>query len=290
MTARILTAKPLVERTKAKLIQKCESLKSRGITPSMAVVLVGDNPASLTYIKNKKKLCEEVGARFELHQLSNEVSEEEFLALMKRLNEDAGIHGIIIQLPVSEKIKKLDVTNLVNPAKDIDGFHSDNTQKLYRGSTDLEALLPCTPIGIVELLNFYQVPIESAQVTVVGRSLIVGKPLALLLSNMCATVTMAHAKTKNLRELTRSSDIVIVAIGKGQFLDESYFDKKKNTVVIDVGMNTLNGKLVGDVNAEKIQDIVSALSPVPGGVGPMTVLSLIENLMRATEMSLKDRK
>jgi methylenetetrahydrofolate dehydrogenase (NADP+) / methenyltetrahydrofolate cyclohydrolase len=290
MTARILTAKPLVERTKKNLILKCESFKAKGITPSMAVVLVGDNPASLTYIKNKKKLCEEVGARFELHQLSDEVTEKEFLDLMERLNTDSEIHGIIIQLPVSEKIKKLDVTNLVSPLKDIDGFHSDNTQKLYRGSTDLEALLPCTPKGIVELLTFYQVPIESAQVTVVGRSLIVGKPLALLLSNMCATVTMAHAKTKNLKDLTRNSDIVIVAIGKGHFLDESYFDKNKKTVVIDVGMNTLDGKLVGDVDSARVENTVAALSPVPGGVGPMTVVSLIENLMRATEMGLKDIK
>lgn len=289
MTARILTAKPLVERTKEKIIQRCESLKARGITPSMAVVLVGDNPASLTYIKNKKKLCEEVGAKFELHQLSDDVSETEFLDLMKKLNGNKDIHGIIIQLPVSEKIKKLDVTNLVDPKKDIDGFHSDNTQKLYRGSTDLNALLPCTPKGIVELLNYYKVPIESARVTVVGRSLIVGKPLGLLLSNMCATVTFAHAKTKNLPELTRESDVVVVAIGKGNFLNETYFDKKKSTVVIDVGMNTINGKLVGDVDFDRVQDTVSAISPVPGGVGPMTVLTLIENLMLATEMSLKDK-
>lgn len=289
MTARILTAKPLVERTKEKIIQRCESLKTRGITPSMAVVLVGDNPASLTYIKNKKKLCEEVGAKFELHQLSDDVSETEFLDLMKKLNGNKDIHGIIIQLPVSEKIKKLDVTNLVDPKKDIDGFHSDNTQKLYRGSTDLNALLPCTPKGIVELLNYYKVPIESARVTVVGRSLIVGKPLGLLLSNMCATVTFAHAKTKNLPELTRESDVVVVAIGKGNFLNETYFDKNKNTVVIDVGMNTINGKLVGDVDFDRVQDTVSAISPVPGGVGPMTVLTLIENLMLATEMSLKDK-
>lgn len=289
MTARILTAKPLVERTKEKIIQRCKSLKARGITPSMAVVLVGDNPASLTYIKNKKKLCEEVGAKFELHQLSDDVSETEFLDLMKKLNGNKDIHGIIIQLPVSEKIKKLDVTNLVDPKKDIDGFHSDNTQKLYRGSTDLNALLPCTPKGIVELLNYYKVPIESARVTVVGRSLIVGKPLGLLLSNMCATVTFAHAKTKNLPELTRESDVVVVAIGKGNFLNETYFDKKKSTVVIDVGMNTINGKLVGDVDFDRVQDTVSAISPVPGGVGPMTVLTLIENLMLATEMSLKDK-
>lgn len=289
MTARILTAKPLVERTKEKIIQRCKSLKARGITPSMAVVLVGDNPASLTYIKNKKKLCEEVGAKFELHQLSDDVSETEFLDLMKKLNGNKDIHGIIIQLPVSEKIKKLDVTNLVDPKKDIDGFHSDNTQKLYRGSTDLNALLPCTPKGIVELLNYYKVPIESARVTVVGRSLIVGKPLGLLLSNMCATVTFAHAKTKNLPELTRESDVVVVAIGKGNFLNETFFDKKKNTVVIDVGMNTINGKLVGDVDFDRVQDTVSAISPVPGGVGPMTVLTLIENLMLATEMSLKDK-
>lgn len=289
MTARILTAKPLVERTKEELIKRCAALKSQGTVPSMAVVLVGDNPASLTYIRNKKKLCEEVGASFALHQLLDEVSQEEFLALMKRLNTDPAIHGIIIQLPVSKAIRNLDVTNLVAPEKDIDGFHAQNTQKLYRGSTDLRDLLPCTPKGIIRLLNFYKIPVESARITVIGRSLIVGKPLALLLSNMCATVTMAHAKTKNLREHTRNSDIVVVAIGKGQFLDESYFDKSKNTVVIDVGMNTLDEKLVGDVHFEKVQHEVAAVSPVPGGVGPMTVLSLIENLMWATEMGLKDK-
>lgn len=287
MTAKLLSAAPVVEHTKKNLHARCEALKKKGLTPSMCVVLVGDNPASLSYIKNKKKICEEVGANFRLEHMPAEIGREEFLSRVEALNADPSIHGIIIQLPVSEHLKDLNLPNLIEPAKDIDGFHGLNTQKLYSGSTDLSLLLPCTPKGIVNLLKFYQVELQGKFIVVVGRSLIVGKPLSMLLSNFDATVTMAHSKTKNLRDFTRHADIVIAAIGKAHFFDHTYFDPEKKTIVIDVGINSLNGKLCGDVNMSDVKDSVAGISPVPGGVGPMTVVSLIENLISATEKQIK---
>ncbi|WPU65280.1 bifunctional 5,10-methylenetetrahydrofolate dehydrogenase/5,10-methenyltetrahydrofolate cyclohydrolase [Peredibacter starrii] len=287
MTARILAAAPVVEQIKKDLIQRCESLKQQGHTPSMCVVLVGNNPASMSYIRNKKKMCEEIGAQFRLEHLDETISADEFLKKMETLNNDPSINGIIIQLPVSDELKNLALPNLVKPSKDIDGFHGMNTQNLYLGSTDLSLLLPCTPKGIVNLLKFYQVELKGKNVVVVGRSLIVGKPLSMLLSNFDATVTMAHSQTKNLRDLTRQADIVISAIGKAHFFDRSYFAPEKHTIVVDVGMNSLGGKLTGDVDQHDVMDVVRAITPVPGGVGPMTVVSLIQNLISATENQLK---
>lgn len=287
MTAKILSAAPVVEQIKKDLIARCEALKTRGLTPSMCVVLVGNNPASLSYIKNKKKMCEEIGAKFQLLQLDDSISETEFLNHIERLNSDETINGIIIQLPVSESLNNLHLANLVKPSKDIDGFHGLNTQNLYAGSTDLSLLLPCTPKGIINLLKFYQVDPKGKNVVVVGRSLIVGKPMSMLFSNFDATVVLAHSQTKNLREFTKQADIVVSAIGKAHFFDRSYFNEDKKTIVIDVGMNTLNGKLTGDVDQHDIETVVSAVTPVPGGVGPMTVISLIENLISATEKQFK---
>jgi len=287
MTARILSAKPCVEKVKQDLKVRCESLKARGIHPSMSVVLVGDNPASLSYIRNKKKLCEEVGAKFTLHQLLPGISSDDFLKVVHTLNNDPGTHGIIIQLPVTDHLAVLDLPQLVIPSKDIDGFHGENTRALFEGTTDLKLLLPCTPKGVINLLKFYGYEVEGKHVVIVGRSLIVGKPLSLLLTNLNATVTLTHSRTKNLSQFTKNADIVVAAIGKGHFLDHSYFNPDRNTIVIDVGMNSLNGKLVGDVDTEDVKEVVRAISPVPGGVGPMTVLSLIENLITASEKQLK---
>ena len=286
MTAKILMAQPLVEQIKKDLRLRCENLKSRGTNPSMCVVLVGDNPASLSYIKNKKKICEDVGASFTLLQLPADVKESEFLNHLKNLNNDSSIHGIIIQLPVSNHLKHLELHNLVAPQKDIDGFHTDNTKAIYYGTKDLNLLLPCTPKGVIHLLKYYGCEISGKNIVVLGRSLIVGKPLAMLLSNLDATVTIAHSKTKNLKELTRSADIIISAIGSAHYITSDHVDPRKNTVVIDVGANTLNGKYTGDVSPEVIK-VASAVSPVPGGVGPMTVVSLIQNLITATENQLK---
>jgi methylenetetrahydrofolate dehydrogenase (NADP+)/methenyltetrahydrofolate cyclohydrolase len=287
MTARILSAKPCVETFKEDLRKRCESLKARGCYPSMSVVLVGDNPASLSYIRNKKKLCEEVGAKFTLHQLLPAVSAENFLNIIHTLNRNPDTHGIIIQLPVPDHLAVLDLPQLVLPSKDIDGFHGEKTRKLFEGSTDMKLLLPCTPKGCVKLLQYYGYEVAGKNIVIVGRSLIVGKPLSLLMTNLNATVTLTHSKTRNLRDFTRNADIVVAALGRGHFIDRSYFDPGRKTVVIDIGMNSLNGKLVGDVNTEDVKEVVSAISPVPGGVGPMTVLSLIENLITAAEKQLK---
>lgn len=287
MNFRTLSARPLVEQMRTNLIERVNHLKSNGLTPRMGVVLVGDNPASLTYIKNKKKACELVGAQFELHQWRESISPSEFLSNIETLKNNPDIHGIIIQLPVPEQLKHLDLTNLISPEKDIDGFHGMNTQLLFKGCRELENLLPCTPKGIVRLIQHYGIEIEGREVLVIGRSLIVGKPLSMLLSNYNATVTIAHSKTVDLKRYTKNADIVISAVGKPHFLDASFFSPEKKTTVIDVGINLLDGKLVGDVNFNEVSPLVANISPVPGGVGPMTVISLIENLVIACEKKIK---
>jgi methylenetetrahydrofolate dehydrogenase (NADP+)/methenyltetrahydrofolate cyclohydrolase len=286
MTAKLLPALPLVEQMKIDLKSRCEALKSRGTIPAMCVVLVGDNPASLSYIRNKRKICEEVGATFNLLQLPCDISEQDFLNHIEKLNLDPKIHGIIIQLPVSDHLKKLNLSNLVIATKDIDGFHGINTQRIYTGSTNLKLLVPCTPKGIIYLLQYYGVEIAGKHAVVVGRSLIVGKPLSMLLSNLNATVTLAHSQTQNLEEITKTADILISAIGKTHFIQAKHLNPAKKTIVIDVGMNTLNGKLTGDVAPDVLQ-VAGGVTPVPGGVGPMTVVSLIENLISATEIKIK---
>jgi methylenetetrahydrofolate dehydrogenase (NADP+)/methenyltetrahydrofolate cyclohydrolase len=280
---KLLAAKPLVEKLKSELVQRCEALKRRGIQPKMSVVLVGDNPASLSYIRNKKRMCEEVGASFELLQLPSDISEQAFLGHLKRLNQAPSVHGIIIQLPVSDHLKKLNLPNLVNPEKDIDGFHGLNTQRLYAGTRDLDLLLPCTPKGIINLLHFYGVELTGKNIVVIGRSLIVGKPLSMLLTNFDATVTLAHSKTKDLEKITRNADIIVIAIGQAHLLSKKHINPELKTIVIDVGMNTIDGKLTGDVDQEQVRELVGGITPVPGGVGPMTVISLIQNLVTATE-------
>jgi methylenetetrahydrofolate dehydrogenase (NADP+) / methenyltetrahydrofolate cyclohydrolase len=289
MTARILSAKPVVEVIKQDLILRCQQLKQKGFTPTMSVVLVGNNPASLSYIRNKQKMCEEIGANFSLQQLPETIGATEFLLVVDKLNKDPAIHGIIIQLPVSEELQQLDLPNLVVPHKDIDGFHGKNTQLIYAGTTQLENLMPCTPKGIINLLRFYGVQMDGKHAVVIGRSLIVGKPLSMLLTNFNATVTLAHSRTPDLKHFTRQADIVIAAIGRGNMLDASYFDPARQTVVIDVGMNSVNGKLTGDVDRASAASVVAGLTPVPGGVGPMTVIGLIENLITASELQLKEK-
>lgn len=279
----LLKAQPLVDQKIIDLTNRCQQLIKNGHTPFMKVVLVGNNPASLTYIKNKKKMCETVGAKFELDQLDSSISKEDFLKHIDSLNKNSAITGIIIQLPVSENLKSLRITQLVAPEKDIDGFHSKNTQWLYEGSHQINHLLPCTPKGIISLLDFYDLPIKGKHALVIGRSLIVGKPVSMLLSNRDATVTLAHSKSENLTDLTRSADIIISAVGKAELISAKHINPAKKTVIIDVGMNSLDGKLVGDVKFDEVSPLVSAISPVPGGVGPMTVISLIENLILATE-------
>ncbi len=287
MTPQILTAAPVVEKIKEELLVRCKKLKDAGITPTMSVVLVGSNPASLSYIKNKRKLCEEIGGEFQLHQLPEDISIKQFLEELDRLNQNPRIHGIIIQLPVSPHLRKANISELILPQKDIDGFHPDNTKMLYRGEVDSHLLLPCTPKGIVNLLNFYKIPIAGSNILVIGRSLIVGKPLSMLLTNLNATVTLAHTHTKDLEGFTKTADIIISAVGIPNFINAHHFSNEKKPIVIDVGINSLDNKITGDVTFNEVKPLVRAISPVPGGVGPMTVISLIENLITATETQFK---
>ena len=282
----LLKAQPLVDQKIIDLTKRCQKLVNAGIRPFMKVVLVGNNPASLRYIRNKKKMCETVGAEFELDQLDAGISKKDFLAHIEKLNTDPKITGIIIQLPVSEELKSLRISQLVAPEKDIDGFHIENTQTLYEGSKNTNLLLPCTPKGIISLLQHYQIPLEGKHAVVIGRSLIVGRPISMLLSNFNATVTLAHSKSSNLEELTKNADIIISAVGKADLITKNHINAAKKTVVIDVGMNMKDGNLVGDVSFDEVSPLVYAITPVPGGVGPMTVISLIENLILASEKGI----
>lgn len=284
---KILTAKNLIDERIPKLTKKCEDLTLRGLKPFMKVILIGSNPASLLYIKNKKKLCEKVGANFELINPSENISQNELLELIKLHNNDPHTTGLFIQLPLPDHLKHLTLAHLVDPLKDVDGFHPLNIYGLY-AQNDQENLYPCTPRGIIKLFNFYNIQIASKNIVVIGRSLIVGKPLAALLTNHNATVTLCHSKTKNLKEHTKKADIIISAVGKARYLDASYLGENKKQILIDVGINhDKNNKLCGDIHFENVFHQCQAITPVPGGIGPLTVLSLIENLMIATENQIK---
>lgn len=282
-----LIASPVVEEIKRSLKERVFLLKQKGMTPKMCVVLVGNNPASLTYINNKKKICLEVGAEFQLEHLSEKITSDEFCDRLNTLNNDPDIHGIIIQLPVTKDLSSLDIMTLVHPEKDIDGFHPLNISKLYSLNFDQKTLLPCTPKGVLKLLDYYGEKIEGKNVLIIGRSLIVGKPLSLLMNSRNATVTLAHSKTKNLNTLADMADIIVMAVGKPLFLDHSFFSTKKERTLIDVGINSVNGKIVGDFLSEGCESFVTSYTPVPGGVGPMTVISLIENLILSCENKRK---
>lgn len=285
---KLLLAKPVVENSVSHLNTKCLELKERGLTPKMRVILVGDNPASKIYVRNKSKLCARVGADFELVELSSDVTEKDFLSEIKKMNEDDSVTGCFVQLPVPSHLRHLDITGLINPVKDVDGFHGKNAMHIYRN--DRNGFLPCTPKGIIGLCKFYDIPLEGKHVVIIGRSLIVGKPLSLLLTNKNATVTLCHSKTPDIPKFTKQADIIISAVGRPRYLDQSYIGENKDQVIIDVGINKDdNNKTCGDVDFENVKDKVAAITPVPGGVGPLTVLSLIENLTQATENILNQR-
>lgn len=279
-----LRAKDFVNKKLIELTNRCNILKSKGIAPHLKVILVGNDPASLIYTKNKKTLCEKIGATCEIILLPEKIREEEFLSTIDRFNFDNSVHGIIIQLPLPGHLKTLNINSLVHVKKDVDGFHPENFFSILSGKITNKTLLPCTPKGIISLLNFYNIALEGKNVCVVGRSLIVGKPMSLLLNFYNATVTMAHSHTKNLKELTKNSDIVITAVGKPEFFSKEFFLSNHSQVVIDVGQNKNKlGEWVGDVKYNEVYPNVYAITPVPGGVGPLTVISLVENLLIASE-------
>ncbi|MGG1612459.1 bifunctional methylenetetrahydrofolate dehydrogenase/methenyltetrahydrofolate cyclohydrolase FolD [Paenibacillus sp. FSL K6-2441] len=279
MTAPIINGKQISEDIRKDLRAEVEQLAKQGFTPGLAVVLVGEDPASQVYVRNKEKACHELGYYSEVHHLPAETPQEDLLALVDKLNHQANIHGILVQLPLPKHIDEKAVIDAISPEKDVDGFHPMNVGNLMIGD---DSLLPCTPAGVIELIKRTGVEIAGKHAVVIGRSNIVGKPVSLLLQRENATVTMCHSRTANMKELTRLADILVVAIGRANFVDASYV--KPGAVVIDVGMNRLvNGKLAGDVDFESVKEISGPITPVPGGVGPMTITMLMQNTLIAAK-------
>ncbi len=254
-----------------------------GVTPGLAVVLVGDDPASAVYVRNKHRACDEVGMYSEVITMPADTTEETLLSRLAELNSDPKIHGILVQLPLPKHISEEKVIAAIDPKKDVDAFHESNVGKIMLGNYDF---LPCTPAGVMELLHYYDISVQGKDCVVVGRSNIVGKPQAMLLLGENGTVTVCHSRTKNLAEKTRAADILVVAIGRPNFITPDMV--KPGAVVIDVGINRLpDGKLCGDVDFAGVEPIAEAITPVPGGVGPMTITVLLKNALKAAEKSLQ---
>ncbi|TAK06767.1 MAG: bifunctional methylenetetrahydrofolate dehydrogenase/methenyltetrahydrofolate cyclohydrolase FolD [Candidatus Manganitrophaceae bacterium] len=278
MPARRIDGKAIAQQVRARVKEEVEKLGPSN-RPGLAAVLVGENPASKIYVRNKRKACEEVGIYSEEHTLPESATEKELLSLIERLNRDPKIHGILVQLPLPKQINERKILDAVVPEKDVDGFHYMNVGKLVANEP---GFVPCTPLGIVELLLASGVEIAGAHAVVVGRSNIVGKPAALLLLHRHATVTICHSKTKNLEEVCRQADILVAAIGKPQFVKKEMV--KEGAIVIDVGINRLpDGRIVGDVDFDPVQERAGAITPVPGGVGPMTIAMLLSNTLQSAK-------
>ena len=256
------------------------ALKEQGVSVCLAVVIVGNDPASRIYVNNKKKACELVGIESREYALPEETSEEELLALVDRLNADAAVNGILVQLPLPGQIDEHRVIERISPQKDVDAFHAVNVGKIMIGDYDF---LPCTPAGCMELIHSTGIPVSGKRAVVIGRSNIVGKPMAMLLLHENATVTICHSRTQDLAEITRQADILVAAVGRANFVTRDMV--KEGAVVIDVGMNRLeNGKLCGDVAFDEVEPLCAAITPVPGGVGPMTIAMLMKNTLTAARL------
>jgi len=279
MTATLMDGVAVSKAIRAQWRQRVEALKARGVTPGLAVILVGDNPASQVYVRNKVKACGEVGLFSEVHQFPANVPQETMLAKIGELNRDPKIHGILVQLPLPPHFDNDLVLEVISAEKDADGFHLYNLGGLVSGGA---VFPPCTPYGVMALLDYYRIPIEGNNAVVVGRSNIVGKPVALMLLARSATVCICTSKTRDLKQFTSLADILVVATGKPKMITGDMI--KQGSTVIDVGINRLpDGKLVGDVDFEAARQIAAFITPVPGGVGPMTVTMLIANTVQAAE-------
>ncbi|ANU11151.1 bifunctional methylenetetrahydrofolate dehydrogenase/methenyltetrahydrofolate cyclohydrolase [Planococcus antarcticus DSM 14505] len=286
MTAKLIDGKAVSQKIKIQVKERVEKLAQQGIIPGLAVVLVGENSASLTYVKNKKKTCEALGMRSDLHQFPDSLTEQELLTKIDELNKDPHIHGILVQLPLPKQIDEFEVISAISPEKDVDGFHPISVGNMMIGK---EAFLPCTPRGIMELLAHYGIDPAGKHAVVIGRSNIVGKPIGQLLLQRDATVTYCHSKTKDLANFTVQADILIAAIGRAKFIDHTFI--KPGAVIVDVGMNRDNsGKLCGDVDFEDVQETAGFVTPVPGGVGPMTIAMLMGNTLQSAEKGLSKTK
>jgi len=255
------------------------------VVPKLTVILVGNNPASETYVRTKEKKCQSLGLQSETIHFPETVSESELVQKVKELNQDPHTHGVLIQLPLPPHINKNRLMDYLNPLKDVDGLTPENAGRLVQG---IPQLIPCTPYGVMEMLKFYSIPVEGKRAVVLGRSDIVGKPMAQLLLNASATVTICHSKTRNIEEISRSADILIAAIGKPLGVGPEMI--REGATVIDVGIHRVGDSLCGDVDFEKVEKICSAISPVPGGVGPMTIAMLMKNLVLAAALQSQPNK
>lgn len=279
--AKIIDGKQISLDIKNELKEKVARYKEQGIEITLVVVKVGNDPASAVYVRNKEKACEYVGINSKTLALPEETTEEELLNVVKELNEDKNVNGILVQLPLPKHIDESKVLLTIDSTKDVDGFHPVNVGKMVIGE---DTFLPCTPAGIIEMIKRTDIDIEGKECVVIGRSNIVGKPMAMLMLKENATVTIAHSRTKDLKEVTKRADIIVAAIGKAKFVTADYV--KEGAVVIDVGMDRdENGKLCGDVDFESVSKVASAITPVPGGVGPMTVTMLLVNCLRSVELN-----
>lgn len=279
--AKIIDGKAISAAIKDELKEQVASYKEQGIEITLAVVKVGNDPASAVYVRNKEKACEYVGITSRTLALPEETTEEELLKVVEDLNNDSAVNGILVQLPLPKHIDESKILLAIDSNKDVDGFHPVNVGKMVIGE---DAFLPCTPAGIIEMLKRSDVDITGKECVVIGRSNIVGKPMSILMLKENATVTIAHSRTRDLKEVTKRADILIAAIGKAKFVTDEYV--KDGAVVIDVGMDRdENGKLCGDVDFESVEKKASAITPVPGGVGPMTVTMLLVNCLRSVELN-----
>ena len=279
--AKLLMGKEVSARIKDELKIKVAELKEKGINPALAVIIVGEDPASKVYVNNKKKACEYCGIRSLEYALPEETTQEELLELIEKLNNDDTVSGILCQLPVPEHINEQAIINAINPKKDVDAFHPVNVGKIMTGNYDF---VPCTPAGVMELIKESGIDVNGKECVIVGRSNIVGKPMSMLLLHQNGTVTICHSRTKDLAEKTRQADILVAAIGKPEFITADMI--KEGAVVIDVEINRIAPKkLVGDVEFEGAEKKAAAITPVPGGVGPMTIAMLMKNTIKAAEIN-----
>lgn len=242
--------------------------------PHLVVILIGENPASQSYVRSKERACIKAGLKSTVIRKNADVSEDELVKIILELNRDDSVHGILLQLPIPKHLNEDKIINLIDPRKDVDGFCDINVARLNKGQV---ALVPCTPLGITKILDAYKIDVTGKHCVIIGRSQIVGKPMAALMLKRNATVTICHSRTKNLNEMAKTADILIVAIGRAHMVDKSFV--KPGAIVIDVGINRVEGKLTGDVDFEAVKDLASYITPVPGGVGPMTIACLLDNTL-----------
>lgn len=274
----IIDGKELAKKIRANLEIECEELKQKGIKSKLAVIMVGDDPASKVYVKNKSKACEDVGIEYEEYLLESKITQKELIDLIKRLNEDNTVNGILLQSPIPSNLDINEAFRTIAPEKDVDGFNPINVGKLVLNQ---DTFVSCTPFGIIKMFEEYNIDLCGKNVVILGRSNIVGKPLIHCCLNKNATVTTCHSKTQNIKEIVQNADVLISAIGKAHFVTTDMV--KENAIVIDVGINRLdNGKITGDVDFENVKEKAGFITPVPGGVGPMTIAMLMNNVIKAT--------